>query len=704
MTSFAVQAKETVRILLIDDQSLTEFLIRKMIAGLTDLELHYCANPTQGVFVADQVKPVVILLDMHMGGMSGLELLGEFRDNDVTREVPILMLSVEESPESKAEAFARGANDYLVKLPAKEELVARLRYHADSYFNLLNQRRTEYKYRKLFENSLDAIFLTDGGSGRILDCNQAATRLMALPHDAIVGMHQRELHPPPSQEGGEDAALEAALCEPAMNTEVFVQRLNGEQVPICVSRTAFDQENRAYYQWTYRDISERQQLLRSLEEILHVAETANRAKSEFLATMSHEIRTPLNVIIGRADLMLETSLTGEQRQHMSVLNRSSEILLGLINDILDISKIESGRLELEHEPFSLEEVVREIGLSFEEPARAKGLTWETVLLAGAPLNVTGDRLRLRQVLFNLVGNAVKFTDAGSIQLKVKMADRLGEEGLVLFLVTDTGIGIAPEQQEIIFTPFSQADSTTTRRFGGTGLGLSICNRLVRMMGGRIKVKSIVGQGSTFFFTANLGGLGAAPAATVTRVVHTPVDEASGPDEAVREPGRDQDRRQPVSPVDILLVDDSEDNRLLVQAFFKTTPHRLEMAENGERAVEMFQAGRYDLVLMDLQMPVMDGFTATRRIREFERARGATPTPVVALSAFAMREDRERSREAGCDLHLTKPIKKRQLLEGIEAILAGRTGGEAAVQSGQEAGTGGDDGGLGPVPVDVLRDE
>jgi signal transduction histidine kinase/AmiR/NasT family two-component response regulator len=386
------------------------------------------------------------------------------------------------------------------------------------------------------------------------------------------------------------------------------------------------------------------------------AEHAAQAKSEFLAMMSHEIRTPMNGVIGMAQALMKTQMKDEQRQMLSVMIDSSDMLLLLLNDILDMSKIEAGKIELESIPFSPEKLVHAAGDLFDARASAKDITLEVEIAADASQWRLGDPARLRQIVFNLVSNAIKFTDQGT----VKIALNLGPNREMAISVTDTGIGIPPDRVAQLFEKFTQADSSHTRLYGGTGLGLSIAKAMTEAMGGKLLVKSEVGVGSTFTCLV--------PLQAVSATLDEPENLAESGKSADGNASTLQDM-PPASALKLLVAEDNQTNQLVLQALLSSDEIELVFTQNGLEAIEAWQAARYDAILMDMQMPVMDGITAIRAIRAQEIRENRPRTPIVSLTANALQHQIDAQIDAGADAHAPKPIHLPSLLAAIDAAIS-----------------------------------
>lgn len=403
------------------------------------------------------------------------------------------------------------------------------------------------------------------------------------------------------------------------------------------------------------------QLNATLEERVetrtHELIEANRAKTQFLANVSHEIRTPVNGVVGMLDLLSDTDLAAEQREFLTAAIKSSQTMLALVESILDLSRFESGLIRLADRPFDLDALIRDvIGLHM-PMARRKGLTLSSIIATETPLTLTGDEMRLGQILNNLTGNAIKFTEHGGVTIRITVAEATEADALLRFEVRDTGIGISAHDQAVIFNPFTQADDTDTRRFGGAGLGLSICKELVALMGGSIAVESAPGAGSVFLFTVRLARRGAEARGQESK--SSPRDGET----VTSSPGGVRATRPSAAPeqdgLAALVVDDNATNRFVAAKMMERLGFIVKSSGDGLEALDYFDKHKFDIILMDLQMPRMDGFKATEAIRGLEKEKGGR-TPIIAVTGTGNPAFRDRSLASGMDAYLVKPITRRHL--------------------------------------------
>ena len=507
----------------------------------------------------------------------------------------------------------------------------------------------EKRYRLLFERSLAGVLRTNL-DGRILDCNEACAHIFGFASGEemmATSIVERYDHPDERKE----FLIQLRATHSVVNHECCRRRKDGSLVWLLVTSSLIEDraEERGVIEVTLIDITERKRFEEDLTKAKEAAETASRAKSEFLANMSHEIRTPMNGIIGMTELTLDTDLTYEQRENLSMVKMSADSLLAVINDILDFSKIEAGKMELDSSVFSIREILEETIRSFSVRAAEKHLELVCDVHAGVPAAVSGDCTRLRQVVVNLIGNAIKFTDQGEIVLEADVQQTQGNSVEIRFTVRDTGIGIPKDKQELIFEAFAQADGSSSRKYGGTGLGLTICSRLVAMMGGRISLESEPGQGSSFQFTAKFE-------------LATALPEKAGPESETSLVG-----------VPVLVVDDNPTNRRILEMTLRQWGMKATVVSSGWAALAELRRSQEEqeqtpLILLDAQMPQLDGFATAAKIKQDPELPTAT---IMMLTSGGQRGDADRCRQLGISAYLSKPVRQWELHEAILRILGFR---------------------------------
>jgi len=510
----------------------------------------------------------------------------------------------------------------------------------------------------MFRISPEAIIIANR-EGRVVIFSAGAEAVFGYAANEIVGGPIERLMP--ERFRGDHSRHVARFAEGPCDSLQMAQRRpirglrkDGVEIPIEASLARIVAGGETLFTTIVRDLTDRYETEACLVEARDRAEQANRAKSVFLANMSHELRTPLNGILGVAEALANSAVDSRQKEMVDLIATSARALEALLTDILDLARIEAGRLDIQNEPFDLAAMVRSVAALFAASAESKGLTFRLEMPDSAALILAGDGMRLRPILNNLLSNAVKFTETGGVTLAVE-ADCTDGPCRVRFSVSDTGIGFDDEAGARLFQPFEQSDGSITRRFGGTGLGLSICRRLVELMGGTIEARSTVGQGSTFTIDVPLAS-----------AVLEPDQPAASPEWTER-------------PLSVLLAEDHPVNRRVVELILEPMGVAVCSVENGELAVAAAAGGSFDLVLMDMQMPVMDGLEAVRRIRQREGEAGLPPVPICMLTANALPHFEIMAREAGADAFLTKPVSATALMLKIDELASPADANDALIR-------------------------
>lgn len=660
----------TIRVLLVDDQPMVGEAIRRALLQEPNAEFHYCADARLALEVAKAFRPTVILQDLIMPNVSGLDLVRQYRADPVTAAIPIIVLSSREEPLVKSEAFKLGANDYLVKLPDPIEMVARVHYHSMAYLARIqrdeaysalreSQRRlvvagialaeNESRYRLLADNAPD-IITESRLDGVLTYVSSASFAITGFTPEELMGRTFLTVMEP------EDGQKVLEMCQavfaskgkiPPWPVEFRTRHKSGAEIWLeCKPTLAVDPVTGRFKGLNdiIRDITPRKALEAQLRRAQAEAETAAAVKAEFLANMSHELRTPLTSIIGFTGLAAEQAdLTDLTRTYVERVANASRALLCTVNDVLDFSKLEAGQVSIQPQPVSLAKLSRATLDLFSPQAGAKDLD---LVLDGDPadenLVVNVDPDRIRQILLNLVGNAVKFTASGSVTLRTRY-DRPAQTLRVD--VVDTGAGVSQDKQDRLFKRFSQVDGSLTRAQGGTGLGLAICKGLVEAMGGEIGLESGAGEGSRFWFE-----------------IPAPMASLAKADDALS-------TKRPLDLVGlrVLVVDDHPANRELARLFLAGVGVEISEAADGEEAVQRAAEWPYDLILMDVRMPKLDGPGALRRIRALGGPNDATP--ILAFTADADEDTVERLVAMGFQGVVAKPIGPAALINAVARVTA-----------------------------------
>lgn len=662
-----------VDILIVDDREDGLVALEAVLSKLSNIKVVRAQSGSEALSLLPRYEFAVILLDVQMPGMDGFEAARQIRLREDYRNTPIIFVTaINKDDEHIYKGYQAGAVDYIFKPFEPQILRSKVSIFIDLFLkNKQLQEQNELiresekrernlelaryevnslkRYRNL-ANAIPHIVWQAKIDGSIDYFNQMWTQTTGRTLEQSLGSAWQEAIYSPDLSLFLKAWLQAMTEKNAFEIECRIRKLNGELRWHWI-RSVPEMRGDEIVAWlgTGTDIHERKLNADKLVKAQEAAEAANQSKTAFLANMSHEIRTPLASILGFAEMMLDPNQAKDQRERcISTIRRSGQQLLTIINEILDISKVEAGHLELELIPVHIGSLLAELHLLLSVQAQGKGLDLRFQFDSSIPELVITDPNRFRQILLNIIGNAIKFTEKGSISVNISWNKKDQDSSGIRIRVIDNGVGISEAQRKRLFQQFMQADSSTTRKFGGTGLGLALSQKLAQALGGDISLQSSeVGWGSTFLIEIPL----------------KIVSETAWMEEM---PSVHHDEEMPVKidpaslkGVEVLAVDDSPDNLAILRVFLESAGAKVDFSSNGEEAIKKVTSKYYDIVLMDIQMPHMDGYEATKRLRSQGYDR-----PIIALTAYALKEERNRCLQAGCSDHMTKPIDRRKLMSQI----------------------------------------
>jgi PAS domain S-box-containing protein len=653
------------RILCADDEPVNLALLEELLSGC-GYQVVLAESGTEALEKIRTERIDLCLLDVMMPEMDGFDLCRRIKADDTHGAIPAIMITAHNDKENRIRGIEAGAEDFISKPFDGTEVLARVKMllHVKSLNDQLEASRA--RYLSIIEDQTELIcrYLPDG---RLSFVNGAYSRYFGLSRNELIDSNFIPNIPEADMSMIIDSLAAITRNNPAVEYSHRVLTASGElRWQSWTQRGIYSSDGTlTEFQAVGSDITERKLMEEDLRHARDLAEAATFAKSEFLATMSHEIRTPMNCVIGFTGVLLDTELSEDQRKYAELVRKSGENLLGLINDILDFSKIEAGKLDFETVDFDLKTIVEETAEMLALQAAGAGLQLVCHIDPAVPSRLKGDPGKVRQIVTNLAGNAIKFTRNGEIAISAKVASDFGASVMIRFSVCDSGIGIPESRRAVIFDPFTQVDGSTTRKYGGTGLGLAICKQLAELMGGEIGVESIVGRGSTFWFTVRLEKQTSQNQTSQNQTSEvSKTSEVSGgivSRDGIAKPAK------PAKPeVRILLVEDHVTNQQIALIMLNKLGYRADVVANGLEALRALELINYDLVLMDCQMPEMDGFEATATIRSAESEVRNHAVPVIAMTANIMAGQREECLEAGMNDYLSKPVKSDEL-----ALLLGK---------------------------------